>query len=180
MRALRHLALITVLLTMAGCASVRMGPNVAAPNYAASPKRIYVLNGLDERFSATLPETFHTALTSLLAGCGVTTATYRASTLQLNVGTTIQTEIDAFRADAILAIRQTERVYHEGNVIRAAYIATLSDVALKREVWKGEFTTFGSVFADKSALGGQLAAQIIRQLGQGNIIKTCPSLPPAA
>jgi hypothetical protein len=180
MPTLKHVLATLALLALAGCAGIRMGPTVAAPEYAASPKRIFVLNGLDERFSNTMPDSFTAALTELLAGCGIATAGHRPAELQLNVAATIQGQLDSFRADAVLSVRQTERVYHEGNVVRAGYVATLADVGLKREVWKAEFTTYGGVFADKSPLGRQLAGNIVRQLGLGNIVKSCPSLPAAS
>jgi hypothetical protein len=180
MKALSRLAFLLAAMMTAGCTHLSMRGHVAASDYTANPTRIYVLNGLDERFSPAMPQQFNDAFTAAIAPCGVSTAAYRASGLQLNVGSTIEAQLKEFGADAVLVIRQTERVYYEGQVVRMAYVATLNDVAQKREVWKADFTMGGGAFADKSGLGPRLANMIVRRLGEDKIVKTCTSLPAAS
>ena len=161
----------TVLLT--ACVGANVGEHVRAADYSGDPKRVFVINGLDSKFSQKAVDSFGREIQVRLASCGVAALVVRPNRMELNAAARMGEAVSSFKPDAVLNIRQTERVSRDGSTMFGEYVLTLTDVERKREVWKASISL--STFMGERERGGpEFAATLIRQLTADAVLRSCP------
>lgn len=170
----RALSAVAATLLLTACVGANVGEHVRAPDYSGNPKRIFVLNGLDSRFSQKAVDSFGPEIQTRLTSCGVAALVVRPNRMELNATARIGEAMSSFKPDAVLNIRQTERVSRDGSTIFGEYVVTLTEVERKREVWKASISL--STFLGERERGGpEFAATLIRQLTADAVLSSCPS-----
>ncbi len=167
-------------LALTGCVGVSVNGHIAAKDYAKSPKRILILNRLDEQFEASMPQLFADAIVPALARCSVSALVYRPDAMELDAEAKLAAAIAKFDPDTVLNINQTRRLLQDGQVRSGFYVLTLSDLSQKRFIWKADIGVGASArfLADRRVAGGNFADEVVRSLAGDAIIKTCPPFPP--
>ena len=165
---------ILVLFALTACISgTTVGEHVADKNYVGNPRRIFVVNTLDLR--AFGPDAGY-ALKAEPGRCGIASEIVELEGLQLDAGPNLTAEAKSFKPGMILILQLQTSLCQAGAAVQDTYLLTVTDVAQKHEVWKGMVSWYANRFvADRTQVGRDFAAMIVRTLAHERILKSCPA-----
>ncbi len=160
---------------MLGGCEARIGTIVAKPGYFSDPRRIYVIDSIDPIAGETISKTFRAGMRNGLARCGITTADFKISALDLNRGIRFRTEVDAFHPDLLLRI-ETRKIttiqYTEALSYWVGAWDPLRDAT--NVVWSARIGTMdfpGTV--DRESRGTEMAEKVIKQMTADRMLPAC-------
>lgn len=125
---------------LAGCAPATVKQTNRASDYTAKPQRLYVIAGSGMGWGKEFVDAFQQRFEMLARQCGTAVSFEEVSGLELDDhGIVARTQ--QFRADTLLFIAHGGGVIMMGggNRISIRYMATMRDVAQRRNVWRGSF-----------------------------------------
>jgi len=133
-------ATVAAALLLGGCAPATVGVSTRATDYSGKPTRLYVVGMTGMGWDSDFSQAFAAKFREVAGQCGVAAAYDELSGLELDPNA-INGRMRAFHADALLTISSGGGVLSAyGQRLSIRYASTLTDVRLRRPVWKGQYT----------------------------------------
>ncbi len=161
-------------LTLVGC-DAQIGTIVAKPGYFSDPRRIFLIDSIDPFAGTNISVAFRAGMRDGLARCGIASADFKTSALELNRQSRFKDEVAAFHPDLLVRI-ETRNIRFlqtaEGLTYWIGAWDPLRDA--KNEVWSARINTVDiGGLVDRGGRGTEMAEKVIKQMTADRMLPAC-------
>ena len=160
------------MLLTAACGRFTVNEHVAATDGMPPLRRILLVSRLGDAGGNPLADSFHAALLSRFAACGMETRLETPDAMAIDGNQKLAALIRSFNPDSILLIRQTVRV--NGSPVDGNFVFTLHSQTEKRDLWKASASLTAPVGSSRE-FGAEAAAALVRTMAADGALRACPN-----